>query len=36
MSGMFVAVEGPNSVGKTTIATLLVTRLRERYDRTDR
>lgn len=36
MSGMFVAVEGPNGVDKTTIATLLATRLRERCDRTDR
>jgi dTMP kinase len=29
MSGMFIAVEGPNGVGKTTTATLLATRLRE-------
>jgi dTMP kinase len=33
MSGMFIAVEGPNGVGKTTIATLLATRLRERHAR---
>lgn len=32
MSGMFIAIEGPNGVGKTTIATLLATRLRERCD----
>lgn len=32
MSGMFIAIEGPNGVGKTTIATLLTTRLRERCD----
>lgn len=30
--GMFIAIEGPNGVGKTTIATLLATRLRERCD----
>jgi dTMP kinase len=33
MSGMFIAVEGPNGVGKTTTATLLATRLRERHER---
>jgi dTMP kinase len=32
MNGMFIAVEGPNGVGKTTVASLLVTRLRERQD----
>ena len=32
MSGMFLAVEGPNGVGKTTIATLLATRLRQHGD----
>jgi dTMP kinase len=30
MSGWFVVIEGPNGVGKTTTATLLATRLRER------
>jgi dTMP kinase len=30
MSGMFIAVEGPNGVGKSTVAALLATRLRER------
>lgn len=30
MSGRFIVVEGPNGVGKTTTATLLATRLRER------
>ena len=33
MSGMFIVVEGPNGVGKTTAATLLATRLRERNER---
>jgi dTMP kinase len=32
MSGMFVVIEGPNGVGKTTTATLLTTRLRERHE----
>jgi dTMP kinase len=32
MNGMFVVIEGPNGVGKTTNATLLATRLRERSD----
>jgi len=32
MNGMFIAIEGPNGVGKTTIATLLATRLREQCD----
>jgi dTMP kinase len=32
MNGMFVVIEGPNGVGKTTNATLLATRLRERND----
>jgi dTMP kinase len=33
MSGMFIVVEGPNGVGKTTTATLLLaTRLRERSE----
>lgn len=32
MNGTFVVVEGPNGVGKTTVATLLATRLRERQD----
>jgi len=30
---MFIAIEGPNGVGKTTTATLLSTRLRERSER---
>jgi dTMP kinase len=29
---MFIAIEGPNGVGKTTVATLLATRLREHCD----
>jgi dTMP kinase len=33
MSGMFIAVEGPNGVGKTTTAALLAARLRERHER---
>jgi len=33
MTGMFIAIEGPNGVGKTTTATLLATRLRERNER---
>lgn len=32
VSGMFIAIEGPNGVGKTTIATLLAARLRERCE----
>ncbi|HYU09421.1 MAG TPA: dTMP kinase [Gemmatimonadales bacterium] len=32
MNGLFIAVEGPNGVGKTTIAGLLATRLRERQE----
>jgi dTMP kinase len=32
MTASFVVVEGPNGVGKTTIATLLATRLRERCE----
>jgi dTMP kinase len=32
-TGMFIAVEGPNGVGKTTTATLLATRLSERNER---
>lgn len=32
MSGTFVAIEGPNGVGKTTATTLLTARLRERHD----
>jgi len=30
--GMFIAIEGPNGVGKTTAAALLVARLRERAE----
>jgi dTMP kinase len=30
VNGLFVVIEGPNGVGKTTTATLLATRLRER------
>lgn len=30
MSGLFVVIEGPNGVGKTTTATLFAARLRER------
>lgn len=30
--GLFIVIEGPNGVGKTTAATLLATRLRERQD----
>jgi dTMP kinase len=32
MSGMFIAIEGPNGVGKTTTATLLAARLRDRHE----
>lgn len=32
MSGLFIVIEGPNGVGKTTAASLLVQRLRERQD----
>ena len=32
MTGMFVVIEGPNGVGKTTTATLLAARLRERHE----
>ncbi|WP_067421091.1 dTMP kinase [Carbonactinospora thermoautotrophica] len=30
MTGLFIVIEGPNGVGKTTVASLLGTRLRER------